>query len=200
MEHNQLAENIHQYLYESYPNISIKVEPWNDDPSRIAIYFIEEKFNTLYPLQRYHYLIHLLPEDFFDRYLKNSVWFELAPNEKPEDLVYPDNELINDISEDVFNALNSVDFFSSLDNIMAPIDSSVTAKECQGDFELTKKILIEKGFRNEGNIDEIFDICHVLMNHGGYCDCEILTNVIEGSNFNKIKMNNLIREIDSQQQ
>ena len=78
-------------------------------------------------------------------------------------------------------ALKKSKFFLSLDNLMAPEDSLKKGLPCHGDFDLTKQVLKEKGFKEEGKIDEIFDICHVLMSEGAYCDCEVLYNVTDES-------------------
>ena len=177
MNSQELEAAIKKYLSSAYPNIQVKIEPWQEDKSRIAVYFTEEKFSFLYPMQRNHYIIHNLPDDFFEKYLSNSVWFELSPGEKPEELRYPNENLIKDITPDVIRVLNKVNFFSSLDDLMAPKDNSKQGHPCHGDFRLTKKVLKQKGFKKDGKIDEIFDICHVLMSEGGFCDCEVLYNV-----------------------
>lgn len=174
---SELATSIKQHLKSTYPNIQVTVEKWEKDPSQIAIYFIEEKFKKLYPQQRYHYLIHNIPDSFLQEYLSESVWFELAPDEKPETLRYPDEERINKITPAIMKILTRVNFFSALDDIMAPQDKEKKGASCHGDFDLSKKILKTHGFTEE----EMFDIFHVLMGKGGFCDCEILYNASEGS-------------------
>ena len=72
----------------------MKVEPWKEDPSRIVVYFVAESFADLYPKQRFHWLIQALPYDFVQQLLSGSVWFELAPGERPKDLPYLDEETI----------------------------------------------------------------------------------------------------------
>lgn len=81
----------------AYPGIAISVEPWKRDPTRLAISFVESKFTDLYPAQRYHQLVHLIPQDFSQEYLVNTVWFELAPGESADDLRYPDDQTIEKI-------------------------------------------------------------------------------------------------------
>ena len=53
--------------------------------------------------------------------------------------------------------------------------------KCFGDFKHSKKILNDLNFSE----DDQFDIFHVLMNEGGYCDCEILLNVFKESQYSK---------------
>jgi hypothetical protein len=181
MNHQKLAAAIKEFLKKSYPDISVEVKPWDEDYSRLALYFTEKRFSVLYPMQRYHYLIHLIPEEFLKAHLEDSVWFELAPGEKPEDLKYPDEELIKNITPDVLNVLNKVGFFEALDHLMAPENKDSKGEDCYGDFRNVKKVLKEKGFGVRNGVDEVFDICHVLMAEGGYCDCEVLINVAETS-------------------
>ena len=97
----QLEAEVRGLVRRAYPQIDVRIEPWSDDPGRLAVYFTEAQFASLYPAQRYHYLRHLIPDDFYERHLADSEWFELAPGERPEDLVYPDSELIADITPDV---------------------------------------------------------------------------------------------------
>jgi hypothetical protein len=181
MTNDDIISNLKDFLAESYPDISIRIEPWRDDPTRSAIYFVEGKFAVLYPMQRYHYLIHSIPQDFYERHLSEAEWFELAPGEAVDDLQYPDEELIEDISPDIHFALKSSGFFAALDDLMSPLDQNSKTEVCHGDFRHTKRVLSEKGFGMRDGVDEIFDICHVLMARGGYCDCEILYNVSESN-------------------
>ena len=98
MDCQQLATDVREFVRRAYPDIEVRVEPWADDPTRAAVYFIEAQFAALYPMQRYHYLRHLIPADYYERHLADSEWFELAPGEHPGDLEYPDHELIEEIT------------------------------------------------------------------------------------------------------
>ena len=176
MTPRQIQEALATLIHSSYPDMEICVEPWADDPSRLAVYFLETKFALLYPQQRWHYLYHLIPAEFQDRYLSTSVWFELAPGESPDDLVYPDEEVIADITEPIMTILNKTNFFATLDEAFTRAENPAV---CWGDFRVAKSILPTKGFFES----EYFDVFSVLMAQGGYCDCEILVNVAEGSEF-----------------
>lgn len=172
----QIRADLIEFVGGSYPEMQITVEPWDQDPARTAIYFIEEKFSVLYPLQRYHYLTHLIPGDYIESKLSNSVWFELAPGEKPQDLYYHDQQVVESITPDVMRVLDAVGFFSGLDAEFAPEESEKPAV-CWGDYRHGKKLLQDLGFDEQ----EQFDIFHVLMAQGGYCDCEILYNAAPNS-------------------
>jgi hypothetical protein len=173
----QLETDVRGFVRRAYPNIEVRVEPWTADPKRAAIYFTEAQFATLYPAQRYHYLRHLIPADYYDRHLADSEWFELAPGEHPEDLEYPDSELIDDITPDVMRCLFGAGVFQALDDVLCPADGSHPRQQCHGDYRHARAVLSARGFRN----DEHFDVFHVLMARGGYCDCEILYNAVETS-------------------
>ena len=124
MNFQQLETDIREFVRRAYPNIEVRVEPWADDRTRAAVYFTEAQFAVLYPAQRYHYLRHLIPDDYYERHLKDSEWFELAPGERPDDLEYPDDELIADITPDVMRALTGAGVFRALDDLLCPADAS----------------------------------------------------------------------------
>jgi hypothetical protein len=173
----QLEADIRDFVRRAYPNIEVRVEPWTEEPRRLAVYFVEAQFVSLYPAQRYHYLRNLIPAEFYDRHLADTEWFELAPGERPEDLEYPDSELIADITPDVMRALLGAGVFAALDDALCPADPARARQECHGDYRHARAVLSARGFRE----DEFFDVFHVLMAQGGYCDCEILYNVVEVS-------------------
>jgi hypothetical protein len=153
--------------------MEIRAAPWSQDPTRIAIYFTDAKFAALYPYQRWHYLTHLIPTDHQEADLENSVWFELAPGENPEDLRFPDEELVDAITPDVMKCVLASRFFEFLDDAMCPTQATAETAACWGDFRNSRAILLKRGFTE----DELFDVFHVLMRQGGFCDCEILYNV-----------------------
>ena len=89
------------------------------------------------------------------------------------DLRYPDEQLIVDITSDVMKVVNAAQIFEYLDNEMSPLESEKPKALCYGDYRHTREILLARGFTDE----ELFDVFHVFMAQGGYCDCEILYNV-----------------------
>jgi len=176
MTPQQIQAALASFIRPSYPEMEIQVEAWTGDPSRLAIYFRETKFALLYPQQRWHYLHNLIPAEFQDRYLSNSVWYELAPGELPSDLMYADEALVANITEPIMRILNRTSFFATLDEVFTSPENPAV---CWGDFRIAKSILTTKGFFES----EYFDVFSVLMAQGGYCDCEILYNVAEDSEF-----------------
>ena len=122
--------------------MEIRVEAWIDDPCRLAIYFREKKFALLYPQQRWHYLHHLIPAEFQDRYLSSSVWFELAPGELPSDLVYSDGELVANIREPIMRILNTTSFFATLDEMFMRPENPAA---CWATFALRSRYSQPKG-------------------------------------------------------
>jgi hypothetical protein len=177
MDLRQLETDLRGFVRQAYPQMEVRVEPWSEDPSRAAVYFVDPQFGVLYPAQRYHYLRHLIPADYYDRHLADTEWFELAPGERPEDLEYPDAELIADITPDVMRCLTGARVFEALDDALCPADPGRVRQRCHGDYRHARSVLLARGFRE----DELFDVFHVLMARGGYCDCEILYNAVETS-------------------
>jgi hypothetical protein len=177
MNLRQLETDIREFVRRGYPDIDVRVEPWEGDPEHPALYFTDAQFAALYPAQRYHYLRHLIPADYYDRHLVDSEWFELAPGESPDDLAYPDDELITDITPDVMRALQGARVFEALDDVLCPADAARRRAKCHGDYRHARAVLLARRFKE----NELFDVFHVLMARGAYCDCEILYNAVETS-------------------
>jgi Protein of unknown function (DUF3307) len=53
----KIESDIRGFVRASYPDMIVHAAHWKEDPSRIALFFIDEHFKGLYPRQRYHYLI-----------------------------------------------------------------------------------------------------------------------------------------------
>lgn len=175
MTTTELQDKLYEFIRTSYPDIEIKVKDTEDGIR--CLYFIDEKFKNLFPRQRYHYLVHLVPDEFYEQHLRNTTWFEMAPDEHPNDLAYHDEETIEEIKEDILSILkDKVGFVSLLD-----IQFTNGEGKCYGDFRHAKQILSTLGFSD----DEQFDIFHVLMQEGAFCDCEILYNVFKESDYAK---------------
>lgn len=176
MKDNRLAtieSDVQHFVRAAYPAMVVRAEYWSRDPSRIALFFIEERFRGLYPRQRYHYLLHLIPEAYYRSNLADSVWFELTPDEDPESIEHPDEELIAEIKPDVLEALQHRGFFATLDELVYPKDGNSHRQDCSGDFRLSKQVLEMCGFAES----DWSDVFHVLMGEGAFCDCEALYNV-----------------------
>jgi Protein of unknown function (DUF2695) len=173
----ELQNHLNGFIQPAMPEIIIRVEinEEKEDDATHRIYFIDDSFVNLFPKQRYHKLIHLIPDDFFNQHLEQTHWFELAPGEKVDDLDYHDEELIEEIKEPILSILkHKVNFVSLLDNEFIKKNAI-----CKSDFSYSRAILNQLEF---SAVDQ-FDIFHVLMNEGGYCDCEILYNVFRESSY-----------------
>ncbi len=173
----QIRQDLIGFVEQSYPEIAIRIEPWSQDPQRLAIYCTDALFAEIYPYQRWHYLTHLIPQDYYEQHLADTIWYELAPGESPDDLRYPDEQLIDEITPDVMKCIVGSGFLARLDDVMCPVDTTTTRGSCFGDFRHSRLLLIELGFAE----NELFDVFHVLMRQGGFCDCEILYNIADDS-------------------
>jgi hypothetical protein len=109
----KIETDIRGFVRASHPDMVVHAEHWKEDPSRIALFFIDEHFDGLYPRQRYHYLVHLIPKDYYDSFLAGTVWFELTPGQRPEDIEEdPDQDLIESITPNVLRSLQEKGFFA----------------------------------------------------------------------------------------
>ena len=88
----KIESDVREFVRASYPARIVHAKYWAKDTSRIALFFEDERFRGLYPRQRYHYLVHLIPRDYYDPFLANTVWFELTPGERLEDVKENPNE------------------------------------------------------------------------------------------------------------
>ena len=55
MTDNRLAKiesDLWGFVKASYPNMVVRAEYWTTDPSRIALFFIDEQFAELYPRRK----------------------------------------------------------------------------------------------------------------------------------------------------
>jgi hypothetical protein len=173
-ELTKIESDIRGFVRASYPEMKVRAEYWTRDPSRIALFFIEKRFERLYRRQRYHYILQLIPADYYNSALSNAVWFELTADEDPEMLAEdPDEESISDITPEVLGVLKAKGFFVALDEAFFPASSSKQAEACSGDFRHATQILQVCGFKES----DFSDVFHVLMREGAFCDCEILYNV-----------------------
>lgn len=177
MNPNSIESELSELLKRRLADIRITVEASGQNGAGPTVTFVSSAFAGLYVSQRYHLLIHAIPALFVEKNLREFKWFELAPGESPEDLVYPDDESICEITDDVMDSLEGRNFFGALDDALYPSDLEMPARLCHGNFANAEAILIAKGFKES----EHFDIFHVLMARGGYCDCEILYNAVETS-------------------
>jgi hypothetical protein len=174
----KIESDIRGFVLASYPEVVVRAEYWEQDQSRIALFFIDERFKGLYPRQRYHYLMQLIPKDYYDSMLGDTEWFELTPDEHPEMVEEdPDEEFIASITPDVIAALQGKGFFTALDDVLLPQNNTTQPQKCSGDFRHAKQVLQLCGFEES----EWSDVFHVLMEEGAFCDCEILYNAAADS-------------------
>ncbi len=68
-------------------------------------------------------------------------------------------------------------FFELLDDAMCPQKPVQDRCQCWGDFRNSRPILLNRRFKER----YIFKILNMVIRYGGFCDCEILYNVLEES-------------------
>jgi hypothetical protein len=101
-------------------------------------------------------------------------------NEKKSDPA--DSEALEDeyaafIRLQVMLCLERNKFFGALDDRFSPVNDPQKGVRCGGNCEISTSILQALGYVEE----DIDDIIEVMRSQGGFCDCEILYNVVEES-------------------
>jgi hypothetical protein len=99
-----LQEKLLEFIRPSYPEMEIEVIESTDNKRHI--YFTDRKFADLFQQQRYHYLINLIPKDFLANDLADTLWYELAPGETPEDLHSHDTKTVESMREIILKILS----------------------------------------------------------------------------------------------
>lgn len=89
----------------------------------------------------------------------------------------PEKDYVASIASDVMAVLRTKGFFDALDEALCPLDGSRPAVPCRGNYENSERILGDLGF----DADDVKDIFDALRSRGGFCDCEVLYNVVETS-------------------
>jgi Protein of unknown function (DUF2695) len=87
------------------------------------------------------------------------------------------DEYVVSITPYVMKYLAKSRFFEGLDDLMCPSEESCEARKCGGNYGLAESLLLESGL-DRADFDDVFA---VLRAQGGFCDCEILYNVVESS-------------------
>jgi hypothetical protein len=90
-----------------------------------------------------------------------------------------DVEFVNNIAPNVIAVLEKEHFFERLDDQFCPADPSGEPTRCGHSFEISVGILRELGMDS----DDVEDVLAVLSSRGACCDCEVLYNVAEESQF-----------------
>ncbi|MDC0584672.1 hypothetical protein OAO55_02965 [Bacteroidales bacterium] len=165
MEAKKLTEALYGFLKEKYPNIKIEVK--GKEPEQ-EIFFLEDSFKHLFPLQRYYFINGAIPDDFFDKHLSEAIWYELAPGEKPQDLEYHDEDVVAELHDEIIEMLSEKSEYKTV--LKEKLEASGVPST---DFRISKEIFNEFSLHPK----EQFDIFHVFMHEGAYCDSEILPNV-----------------------
>jgi hypothetical protein len=90
-----------------------------------------------------------------------------------------ENEIANSIAPDVLGVLEITRFFERLDERFYSLKDAKVLEQCTGTHEVSVQILQNM----QMDADEIRDVLEVLKSRGGCCDCEVLYNVANESNF-----------------
>ena len=164
----QLQARLTKLLGKHFPGITVEVghsERWD----RTSLTVRWAGFDDLLPEERFHYLFHNIPEDFYEKHLTGCVWFELGSNESIDDfLKLPRSEDVQKIEPQVIRKLTRIGFFDAL---AEELGEEPTAT-CGGDFSAVRRVLAARKVSRSALRNALL----VLMRNGAFCDCEALFN------------------------
>lgn len=170
--HEAIARVLRKYLEAVFSGLEVEVTRdarW----SRPVVILRWSGFVGLMAEQRFHLVLRAIPPKVMEHKLAGLVWFELTPVETPDDyLKMPRCEDVADREAELAAALARADVFKRLSRAMG----QDPPQACDGTFNRTRRILEEAGVRG-GETD---DVCLLLIRHGAYCDCQVLTTARTG--------------------
>jgi len=133
----------------------VRAKYWTHGFSRIALYFIDEKFRGSYP-SAVSPPCRSDSERALPLNLADCIWFELTPGERPEELFYPDKGLIAVIAPTVCAPCKRGASSRLRTNRLAPVNSNSQPQPCAADFSrpsqasVTEAGLTARGSRSVG--------------------------------------------------
>ena len=132
-------------------------------------------FAGLLPEQRFHHVAHALPADLYEQLRSGYVWFELAPGEPAEQYMkMPRSEDIAAHDGAIQQRLMKEKFFKKFEEQLRASRRAASKL----DFVLARKVLAEAGW----SPDETTRACLFFIRHGGHCDADVFSRVMDDLN------------------
>lgn len=166
-----IEKQLHSALKSSFKDVSVKVG-MDIHYKGCNIVVTSPDFAGLLPEQRYHHVAHALPSDLYEELRGGYVWFELAPGEPALNLMkMPRSEDIASRDAAIHQRIRAAKFFKKLEGRLRASRKAAS----QLDFVLSKEVLSEEGW----SAAEITDACLFFIRHGGHCDADVLSKVMD---------------------
>jgi len=175
--HRAIEQTLRDLLGPSFAGIEIGVshsKRWNR-PMVVARW---EGFDGLMAEQRFERIMRVIPAEVYEQKLTGLIWFEITHGETIDDyLKMPRSEDIASKEDTLIAVLNDKAVFQQLADALsdAPGEqksaSRCTLPGCDGNFTVTRRILKQCGISPK----RVERVCLLLIRHGAYCDCRVLT-------------------------
>lgn len=165
-DYKKIQAQLREFLVAAFPDVDVRI---GDDIHYRGtnVVVTTSRFDGLLPEQRYHHVVHAVPADFYESYLRGGVvWFELAPGETGKAYMgMPRSRDAADRAEAIASRLGAIGFFDQFRARQAA--SGAPASE--GDFVEARRILGKAGCKE----DEILEIFLYFLLQGAFCDAEL---------------------------
>lgn len=170
-DYPQIQSALQAALQESFAEVAVQVGDDIHYPGTNVV-ITSPDFAGLYPEQRFHHVVRVLPAELYETLRGNVVWFELAPGESAiHYMKMPRSEDIVGQEMGILKRLTEVKFFKQFEaKLMAKRQAPSPL-----DFIMAKQILADAGLSPE----EIKRACLFFIRHGGYSDVQVFSNVME---------------------
>ncbi|MBN2560535.1 MAG: hypothetical protein JXQ75_06360 [Phycisphaerae bacterium] len=170
-DYRKIQVQLQAFLAERFGDVTVQI---GDDIHYHGtnIVITSPAFEGLLPEQRFHHVVRAIPPDFYEQHLRGAgVWFELAPGETGQDLMkMPRSEDIAEQEADILEELRKIEFFKEIGAELAasPQDASID------DFPVSRRVMTRAGLGER----DIRRACLFLIRHGGFCDAQVLADIV----------------------
>jgi len=170
-DYDRIAAELQALLRPRFADVTVQIGN-NLHYRGVNIVITSAAFRDWLPEQRFHHVVRAIPAAFYDEHLRGAgVWFELAPGETGRDLMrMPRSEDVAAEEPKILGRLRKERFFKKLRAAAAgePGGPSIDG------LTLCRRLLAEAGWAPE----EITRACLVFIRHGGFCDAQVLADVL----------------------
>jgi len=166
-DHQRIAKELQSLLADRFDVVSVRI---GDDIHYRGtnVVVTTPAFSGLLPEQRFHHIVHAVPPDFYEAYLRGGVvWFELSPGETG--LQYMRMPRSDDVAPDAAGLdtrLRETRFLERFEQVLR----ANTGDPSQHDFVVARRTLAEAGWTEP----EITRARLLFILRGAFSDADIL--------------------------
>lgn len=170
-DYERIAAELQALLRQRFADVTVQIGD-NLHYHGTNIVITSTAFRDWLPEQRFHHVVRAIPAAFYDEHLRGAgVWFELAPGETGRDLMMmPRSEDVVEHEKDLLARLRKASFFKKLQAAAAEAPEGPSID----DLSLCRRLLREAGW----NPKDVTQACLVFILHGGFCDAQVLADVM----------------------